>query len=70
MRICWHDSGRGDAESLTVAAPERKTGVKRAEVITARLVQDERGSFQLACWERRSAQAFLEDGPERLKKRD
>jgi len=27
---------------------ERKTGVKRAEVITARLVQDERGWLRLA----------------------
>ena len=28
--------------------PERKTGVKRAEVITARVVQDERGWLRLA----------------------
>jgi hypothetical protein len=27
---------------------ERKTGVKRAEVITARLVQDDRGWLRLA----------------------
>ena len=36
----------------TLTAPrvlsERKTGVKRAEVITARLVQDERGWLRLA----------------------
>jgi hypothetical protein len=30
------------------APTERKTGVKRAEVITARLVQDERGWLRLA----------------------
>jgi hypothetical protein len=30
------------------APTERKTGVKHAEVITARLVQDERGWLQLA----------------------
>jgi hypothetical protein len=32
----------------TVITSERKTGVKRAEVITARLVQDERGWLRLA----------------------
>ncbi len=30
------------------ASTERKTGVKDAEVITAQLVQDERGWLQLA----------------------
>jgi predicted RNA methylase len=30
------------------ACPERKTGVKRAEVVTTRLVQDERGWLRLA----------------------
>jgi hypothetical protein len=30
------------------APTERKTGVKRAEVVTARLVQDERGWLRLA----------------------
>jgi hypothetical protein len=33
---------------LLRAPTERKTGVKRAEVITARLVQDERGWVRLA----------------------
>jgi hypothetical protein len=34
--------------SPAVSTSERKTGVKRAEVITARLVQDERGWLRLA----------------------
>lgn len=29
-------------------APERKTGIKHAEVVTARLVQEERGWLKLA----------------------
>ena len=32
----------------TVITSERKTGVKHAEVITARLLQDERGWLRLA----------------------
>ena len=39
-RGCW-------AQTLTPGS-ERKTGVKRAEVITARLVQDSRGWLRLA----------------------
>ena len=35
----------GDAEQVPT---ERKTGVKRAEVITVRLVRDERGWLRLA----------------------
>ena len=36
------------ATSPAVTSSERKTGVKHAEVITARLVQDERGWLRLA----------------------
>jgi hypothetical protein len=34
--------------ALTSSTSERKTGVKHAEVVTARLVQDERGLLRLA----------------------
>jgi hypothetical protein len=33
---------------MTVTTSERKTGVKHAEVITARLIQDDRGWLRLA----------------------
>jgi hypothetical protein len=35
-------------KAVPLVPAERKTGVKRAEVITARLVQDERGWLRLA----------------------
>jgi hypothetical protein len=37
-----------ESASDPVSTSERKTGVKHAEVITARLVQDERGWLRLA----------------------
>jgi hypothetical protein len=37
-----------ESASDSASASERKTGVKRAEVITARVVQDERGWLRLA----------------------
>jgi hypothetical protein len=40
--------GSGRSRPPTLTASERKTGVKRAEVITVRLVQDERGWLRLA----------------------
>ena len=40
---------RQEQDTLTpVTTSERKTGVKHAEVVTARLVQDERGWLRLA----------------------
>jgi len=44
-RPSWRVSGKGNPP--TVITSERKTRVKRAEVITARLVQDERGWLRL-----------------------
>jgi hypothetical protein len=55
MRTCWHDSGGGDAGIVTDAVSERKTGVKDAEAITARIVQDERVWLRLAGESRVSA---------------
>jgi hypothetical protein len=40
--------GLWDREDDPTRSSERKTGVTRAEVITARLVQDERGWLRLA----------------------
>jgi hypothetical protein len=40
--------GLWDREDDPMRSSERKTGVKHAEVITARLVQDERGWLRLA----------------------
>jgi hypothetical protein len=39
---------QGQDSPAPVTTSERKTGVKRAEVITARLVQDEGGWLRLA----------------------
>jgi hypothetical protein len=44
-----NDAERRSASMSEVSgASERKTGVKRAEVVTVRLVQDERGWLRLA----------------------
>jgi tRNA(Arg) A34 adenosine deaminase TadA len=39
---------QGQNTAVPVTNSERKTGVKHAEVVTARLVQDERGWLRLA----------------------
>ncbi len=50
-RLCAELSRRDKstgAAQLAQAAPERKMGVKHAEVVTVRLVQDEDGWLRLA----------------------
>ena len=47
-RRSWRDSSKGWTPPATVITSERKTGVKHAEVVTTRLVRDERGWLRLA----------------------
>lgn len=46
--VCQRGQSQHDEHDSDSRFLERKTGVKRAEVVTPRLVQDERGWLRLA----------------------